>query len=93
MLPSNPELWRRLLRAARVLLDWSPSQLASEAGVSTAAVHAVECGRLHATCPAAVAIIAALERCGVQFIPPIGQLGPGLRYTPPGVRVKPAGSS
>jgi DNA-binding XRE family transcriptional regulator len=82
MLPSEPELRGRLLRAARVLLDWGQSRLASEAGVSTATVHAVECGRLTATCPAAVAMLAALERGGVQFIPPIGQLGPGLRYTP-----------
>ena len=81
MLPSEPELGGRLLRAARVLLGWGQSRLAGEAGVSTAAVHAVECGRLTTTCPAAVAMLAALERGGVQFIPPIGQFGPGLRYT------------
>jgi transcriptional regulator with XRE-family HTH domain len=83
MLPSEPELRGRLLRAARALLGWGQPQLASESGLSTATVHTVECGRLNATCPAAVAMLDALERGGVQFIPPIGQLGPGLRYTAP----------
>ena len=88
MLPEDPLLRGRLLRSARLLLDWSQARLACEIGSSRATVHAVESGRLDRACPAAVAMAAALERAGVAFIPPDGRLGPGLRYTPRG---QPAG--
>jgi DNA-binding XRE family transcriptional regulator len=84
MLPNDPQLQGRLLRSARLLLDWSQARLACEIGSSRATVHAVESGRLDRACPAALAMAAALERAGVEFIPANSRHGPGLRYTPPG---------
>jgi DNA-binding XRE family transcriptional regulator len=82
MLPQDPRLRGRLLRAARVLLDWSQARLACEVRVSTAAVHAVEAGRLGARCAAATAMVRALEAAGVRFLAAAeGGSGPGLRYT------------
>src|SRR3712207_7729834 len=45
MLPDDPVLRGRLLRAARDLLGWTQARVAGEAGVSTAAVTALEVGR------------------------------------------------
>jgi DNA-binding XRE family transcriptional regulator len=84
MLPSDPRFQGRLLRSARLLLDWSQARLACEIGSSRSTVHAVESGRLDSACPAAVAMAAALGRAGVEFMPADGRLGPGLRYTPRG---------
>jgi DNA-binding XRE family transcriptional regulator len=82
MLPQDPRLRGRLLRAARVLLDWSQARLACEVRVSTAAVHAVEAGRLGARCAAATAMVRALEAAGVRFLAAAeGGSGSGLRYT------------
>ena len=81
MLPDDPVLRGRLFRAARALVDWSQARLACEVGAGRATVHAVECGRLAGTCPAAVAMAAALERAGVRFIPAAGPVGAGVRYT------------
>jgi transcriptional regulator with XRE-family HTH domain len=83
MLAGDSILRGRVLRAARMLVDWSQARLASEACISRAAVNAVETGRMNGDSPAGTAMVQALERAGVQFIPPIGKLGPGLRFTPP----------
>jgi transcriptional regulator with XRE-family HTH domain len=80
MLHENPLLRRRLLRSARLLLDWSQARLACEAGFSTSTIHAVESGRLSGAGPVAEAIEAALARGGVQFVAATGSFGPGLRY-------------
>jgi len=72
----------RLLRSARLLLDWSQARLACEAGISSGTVHAVEAGRLSVESPAARAMVQALERGGVLLVPSCKQLGPGLRYAP-----------
>ena len=44
MLPEDPLLRDRLLRSARLLLDWSQARLACEIGSSRATVHAMEFG-------------------------------------------------
>ena len=87
MLPADPILRGRVLRAARTLVDWSQARLACEACISRATVNAVETGRMSRECPACLAMVGALECAGVQFIPPIGHLGPGVRFTlPDGLR-------
>ena len=81
----DAELRCRLLRSARLLLGWSQAGLACEAGISTGTVYAVESGRLSAMSPAALAIVAALERGGVQLLSSADHNGPGLRYVAGGV--------
>ena len=80
MLPKDPVIRSRLLRSARLLLDWSQARLACEVGVSTSIIYAVESGRLSGESPAAQAVEQALERGGVQIIPAADPVGPGLRY-------------
>ena len=69
----------RLLRSARLLLDWSQARLACEAGISTSTVYAVEAGRLSTTSPAGRAMIQVLKFEGVVLLS-ADQGGPGLRY-------------
>ncbi len=76
MVPNDAALRCRLLRSARLLLDWSQARLACEAGISTGTVHAVEAGRLSVESPAARAMAQALERRGVLLVPSCEQLGP-----------------
>ena len=83
MLPGDPIFRGRVLRAARMLVDWNQARLACEVGISRATINAVESGRVSGDSPACMAMVQALERAGVQFIPPIGNLGPGVRFTPP----------
>ena len=86
MLPKDPVIRSRLLRSARLLLDWSQARLACEVGVSTSIIYAVESGRLSGESPAAQAVEQALERGGVQIIPAADPVGPGLRYTSEQIR-------
>ena len=80
MLADDPVTRGRLLRSARLLLDWSQARLACEIGVSRTTVHAVESGRLNGVCPAALGMVAALERAGVRFVPADAENGHGVRY-------------
>jgi transcriptional regulator with XRE-family HTH domain len=73
----------RLLRAARDLLGWTQARVAGEAGVSTAAVTALEVGRLGPRAGSVTAITAALERAGVRFLAAADGLGQGVRYARP----------
>jgi transcriptional regulator with XRE-family HTH domain len=57
MVPDDAVLRGRLLRSARLLLDWSQARLACEAGISSGTVCAVESGRLGADSPAARAMV------------------------------------
>ena len=86
MLPKDPVIRSRLLRSARLLLDWSQARLACEVGVSTSIIYAVESGRLSGESSAAQAVVQALERGGVQLVPAAGPVGPGLRYTSEQIR-------
>jgi hypothetical protein len=89
----SPMLRGRLLRSARLLLDWSQARLACEAGISSGTVCAMASGRLRADSPAAQAMVQALERRGVLLVPSCGQYGPGLRYAPDHARRHPAALS
>ena len=81
MLPDDPVLRGRLLRCARLLLAWSQARLAHEVSLTTGTVYAVEAGRLNGGSPSARAVIMALQRAGMEFLPATERQGPGLRYT------------
>lgn len=72
-------------RAARGLLAWSQTRLATAAGIGLSTVRDLETERRAVSAGMAVAIRAALERAGVVFLDPNGG-GPGvrLRKTPRG---------
>jgi predicted transcriptional regulator len=76
----------RQVKAARALLAWSQSDLASAAGVSVPTVARLETGDgdLGGRLSTITAIRAALEAAGVEFIPQNGG-GPGVRLKSPGV--------
>jgi DNA-binding XRE family transcriptional regulator len=67
MPPDDPVSRGRLLHAARALLGWTQARVAHEAGISTAAVTALEVGRRGPRRGSVVAITAALERAGVRL--------------------------
>ena len=83
MLPDDPVLRGRLFHAARDLLGWTQARVAGEAGVSTAAVTALEVGRRGPRRGSVAAITAALERAGVRFLAAADGLGQGVRYERP----------
>jgi DNA-binding XRE family transcriptional regulator len=80
MPPDDPVSRGRLLHAARALLGWTQARVAHEAGVSTAAVTALEVGRRGPRGGSVVAITAALERAGVRFFAAAEGMGQGVRY-------------
>jgi transcriptional regulator with XRE-family HTH domain len=79
----DPVFRGRLLRAARDLLGWTQARVAGEAGVSTAAVTALEVGRPGPRAGSVAAVTAALERAGVRFLAAAEGLGQGVRYERP----------
>jgi DNA-binding XRE family transcriptional regulator len=101
MLPDDPLFRGRLLRAARALSSWNRASLACEIGVSTAAVHAVEAGRLESRCAAALTFVTAVEAIGARFLPAVKdfKVGVEVRYAslpqrrPPYTKATPASGS
>jgi DNA-binding XRE family transcriptional regulator len=83
MPPDDPVSRGRLLHAARALLGWTQARVAHEAGVSTAAVTALEVGRPGPRRGSVAAITAALERAGVRFLAAAEGMGQGVRYERP----------
>lgn len=73
-----------LCRAARALLGWEASALATSAGIDVATVERFESGAL--VSPASVeTMLEALQGAGLEFIPAGGKSldgGPGLRTIP-----------
>jgi transcriptional regulator with XRE-family HTH domain len=65
-------------RAARGLLDWSQTQLASRSNLGESTIRDFEKGRRVPTANNLAAIRRALEEAGVEFIPENGG-GPGVR--------------
>ena len=68
------------LKAARALLGWSPTELASASGLSIPTIKRIESktGELGGRAGTAARIVAALETAGAQFIPENGG-GVGVR--------------
>lgn len=65
-------------RAARALLDWSQTQLASASNLGESTIRDFEKGRRVPTTNNLAAIRAALETAGVIFVDENGD-GPGVR--------------
>jgi transcriptional regulator with XRE-family HTH domain len=65
-------------RAARGLLDWSPQDLASQAGIGIVTVRQVEAGSTKPRPATLIVLKQAFERAGVEFIDENGG-GPGVR--------------
>ena len=75
-------LIRRQCRAARGLLGWSQQKLAEAARISQATVASFESGMSTPMINNLLAMKAALEAAGVEFIPENGG-GPGVRMKHP----------
>lgn len=73
-----------MCRAARALLNWTPNQLASAAGLKTRTVLRFE-GSATVRLTSVEAMLQALQGAGLEFIPAGGKSlagGPGLRTIP-----------
>lgn len=70
----------RQMKAARALLDWSQNDLAEAAGVSAPTIKRLEAadGNLGGRAETGEALVAALEKAGVEFIAENGG-GAGVR--------------
>ncbi len=68
----------RQIRAARALLGWSQQQLADQAILSINAVKRLENGQADSRMSTVMAIKAALEKGGVEFVSPRGGKGEGV---------------
>ncbi|TPG52514.1 XRE family transcriptional regulator [Roseomonas nepalensis] len=77
-----PQLVPTTCRAARALLDWPQSRLASAAGVGISTVKGFESGNKAPMRNNIVAMMCALEEAGVEFIPENGR-GAGVRLRKP----------
>jgi transcriptional regulator with XRE-family HTH domain len=67
------------IRAARALLGWKQSQLATACGLSLTALNNIETGKADPRASTLKAIQAALEGAGIEFIPENGG-GAGVRF-------------
>ncbi|MCA1375683.1 MULTISPECIES: helix-turn-helix transcriptional regulator [Bradyrhizobium] len=70
----------RQIKAARALLGWSQDDLATQSGVSVPTVKRLEAadGEVGGRAETGDALVAALEKAGVEFIPENGG-GAGVR--------------
>ena len=71
-------------RAARGILGWSQSDLASRAGVSTPTVSVFETGKRETHSNNLAAIRRALEDAGVEILASTERRGPGVSLREPG---------
>ncbi|MGV7219589.1 helix-turn-helix domain-containing protein [Bradyrhizobium sp. UFLA05-112] len=70
----------RQIKAARALLGWSQDDLATQSGVSVPTVKRLEAadGEVGGRAETGNALVAALEKAGIEFIPENGG-GAGVR--------------
>src|SRR3546814_2096223 len=59
----------RLIRSARVMLGWSPDDLAERSGVGTMTLFRVEAGHENVRVATIAALQSALEKGGIKFTP------------------------
>ena len=77
------------IRAARALIGWSQTEVATAAGLSIPTVKRAEAdGGIRVSEDAVVAIARALKKAGVEFIAENGG-GPGVRLRKPQRPVRP----
>jgi predicted transcriptional regulator len=72
----------RQVRAARALLDWSQQRVADQAIVSLNALIRLERGQVDSRMSTLTAVVRALSKAGVEFIPADGK-GEGVRMAVP----------
>ena len=70
-------------RAARALVDWSQQQLADAAKIGNATIRNFEGGKSEPQSATLDVVRRALEKAGVEFLPPNGS-GAGVRLKKPG---------
>src|SRR3546814_6516213 len=71
----------RLIRSARVMLGWSPDDLAERSGVGTMTLFRVEAGHENVRVATIAALQSALEKGGIKFTPETDTSGPGIRFS------------
>jgi transcriptional regulator with XRE-family HTH domain len=79
----------RQCRAARILLQWSPAELAAAANIEIGALEELEADGDSSDWEVLEKVAAALERAGIVFIEDGGSSpsgGPGLRFRLPLIR-------
>ena len=69
------------IRAARAMLGWSQQKLASESKVGRTTVFRIERGEDDANNASRAKLQSTLEGHGVDFLPPEGDRGEGIRLT------------
>ena len=79
----------RQMKAARALLAWSQGDLAAASGISEPTIARLEStdGPVGGRAETAQALVVALEKAGVEFIPENGG-GAGVRLAKRGKRIK-----
>jgi predicted transcriptional regulator len=77
----------RQVKAARALVGWSQDDLAAHSGVSVPTIKRLEAadGEIGGRAETGEALVAALEKAGVEFIPENGR-GAGVRLKKRGAR-------
>lgn len=82
---SIPKVSIRQIKAARALLNWSQDELAMHSQVSLPTIKRLEAndGDVGGRPETQQAIVAALQKGGIEFIPENGG-GAGVRLTKPG---------
>lgn len=90
MLPTG-----RLIKAARILIGWSQSQLAAKAGVSRIALARLEADLVDSRGSTIEKLVSALEKGGVRFIPATheDEMGIALRKRQKEVAAEPSVAS
>ena len=73
------------VKAARMLLDWDQSELASRSGVGISTIKRLEShpGKIGGAADTVWRIKEALEKAGIIFIDSDETAGPGVRLTAP----------
>lgn len=78
---------KEIFRAARLLVGWKQSQLATAAKVSRQTLMRIEDGE-NVTVDTVKKVIVALEKRGVEFIDATEDRGAGVRFVDPNNRLK-----
>lgn len=76
-----------IIRAARLMVGWTQTELAKAAKVSRQTLARIEDGD-NATVDTVKKVIAALEKRGVEFIDATEDRGAGVRFIDPNNRLK-----
>ena len=70
------------IRAARAMLGWSQQKLATEADIARSTLALIEKGHEDLNNATRAKVQKKLEDGGIEFLPPDGGRGEGIRFTP-----------